>query len=293
MPTAAFSNVPRNRSSLARNCSFRPGALGAISCSNSFRAAHGQRWRGTIGTRAITVTQEATAVNNLITPAKRYAGHQKITASIRCVVPHARMKVTNSQKIVGNGTSFSDARRSSRARRGWPGSERTKLPGPRGCATSRAPASMSRSASRGGKPDVSNTRCSKNPLLSLPPAEPSFQLRATTRPEQLLRGAAGGQVPDTNKHARRASRNERAGRLGDRASPPAPVAVHVGRTSSRDGSLPGHPGKSLTTLMIVHPLESDHETPCRSVLMQLPSPSGAAIRRPVEALGVSIARDPR
>jgi hypothetical protein len=33
-------------------------------------------------------------------------GHQKITASIRCVVPQARMKATNSQKIARKGTSF-------------------------------------------------------------------------------------------------------------------------------------------------------------------------------------------
>ena len=83
----------------------RPGWRSAISCSNSFGLRMASA-RGTMGTRAKTVTQETTAVNNLISPATRYAGHQKMTASIRCVVPHARMKATNSQKIVGNGTSF-------------------------------------------------------------------------------------------------------------------------------------------------------------------------------------------
>ncbi len=88
----------------ARNCA-SARVRSAISCSNSFGLRMASA-RGMMGTRATTVTHETTAVNNLISPAKRYAGHQKITASIRCVVPHARMKVTNSQKIAGNGTSF-------------------------------------------------------------------------------------------------------------------------------------------------------------------------------------------
>lgn len=52
-----------------------------------------------------TVIHETMAVKSLAAPDKRYAGHQKMPASIRCVVPQAAIKAPNNQKIGVNGTS--------------------------------------------------------------------------------------------------------------------------------------------------------------------------------------------
>jgi hypothetical protein len=61
--------------------------------------------RGKAGMSAMTVAHETAAVNSLAAPDSRYAGHQKIVASIRCVIPQAAMNAQNSQKIGRNGTS--------------------------------------------------------------------------------------------------------------------------------------------------------------------------------------------
>ena len=60
---------------------------------------------GVTGTRAMTVSHEINAVTSLIAPASRYAGHQNRIASIRCVVPQARINAANNQKIPRNGIS--------------------------------------------------------------------------------------------------------------------------------------------------------------------------------------------
>src|SRR5258706_15083601 len=53
--------------------------------------------------KATTVAHETAAVSSFTAPERRYHGCQKIVASMRCPVPHARMNAPKSQKIGGNG----------------------------------------------------------------------------------------------------------------------------------------------------------------------------------------------
>ena len=69
MPTAAFSKVPRNRSSFSRSAS-STRLRSAISRSSS-RGVRMARASGVIGTRAMTVLTDAMAVPSLIRPASR------------------------------------------------------------------------------------------------------------------------------------------------------------------------------------------------------------------------------
>src|SRR6476660_3379528 len=54
----------------------------------------------------MTVPHDANAVMSFTTPAKRETGFQKMIASIKWVVPQAKMKATKSQSTLGNGISL-------------------------------------------------------------------------------------------------------------------------------------------------------------------------------------------
>ncbi len=61
---------------------------------------------GVVWMSATTVDHDTRAVRNFRTPASRYAGHQKMIASIKCVNPQARMKAVNRMNRPRKGRCF-------------------------------------------------------------------------------------------------------------------------------------------------------------------------------------------